>query len=312
LYGLSCFENMPVESELERGARMKSVGILSASYLSLYCHTEFLVDQVRYLLRNPGSYQDLQEFYTKWKAILPAGMSSGDLTCIPKHLCPKVVHPAGCFSQFVNFFGDQIFLLWKCVLLKKRILFYSPPPIGVVCFRVYFTNCLAFHNAPEIVDKIVHPLFYVSVGDIDFLEDQISYVACTTDKILEAKPQLYDVYVDNQNVKCDVNNFHKLLSLTPSDRDKLRRLTENLKQLSKNQIDRESSEELIFTNYFRNLNTRLFRMLLDVSYSQDKQLTSNHIRSIGLDPINDRNFLIELLETYGIDAMIMAESPCCI
>lgn len=47
LYGLACFENMKVESEIERGARMKSVGILSTSYTSLYKHMQFLETQVR-------------------------------------------------------------------------------------------------------------------------------------------------------------------------------------------------------------------------------------------------------------------------
>ena len=47
----------------------------------------------------------------------------------------QITHPAGCFSQFIRFFGEQIFTLWKFALLQKRILFFSPPPIGVVCYR---------------------------------------------------------------------------------------------------------------------------------------------------------------------------------
>lgn len=47
LYGLACFENMPVESEIERGARMKSVGVLATSYTLLYRHMQFLETQVR-------------------------------------------------------------------------------------------------------------------------------------------------------------------------------------------------------------------------------------------------------------------------
>lgn len=48
-FGLACFANMPVESELERGARMKSVGILSPSYTLLYRYMHFLENQVRYV-----------------------------------------------------------------------------------------------------------------------------------------------------------------------------------------------------------------------------------------------------------------------
>ena len=47
LYGLACFANMSVASEVERGARMKSVGILATSYTLLYRHMQFLETQVR-------------------------------------------------------------------------------------------------------------------------------------------------------------------------------------------------------------------------------------------------------------------------
>lgn len=46
-FGLACFANMPVESTVERGARMKSVGILSPSYTLLYRYMSFLEHQVR-------------------------------------------------------------------------------------------------------------------------------------------------------------------------------------------------------------------------------------------------------------------------
>lgn len=46
-FGLACFANMAVESTEERGARMKSVGILSPSYTLLYRYMSFLEHQVR-------------------------------------------------------------------------------------------------------------------------------------------------------------------------------------------------------------------------------------------------------------------------
>lgn len=38
-------------------------------------------------------------------------------------------------SQFIRFFGEQIMVLWKLALLRRRILIFSPPPVGVVCYR---------------------------------------------------------------------------------------------------------------------------------------------------------------------------------
>jgi len=47
----------------------------------------------------------------------------------------QVTHPSRCFTHFMQFFGHQMLILWKFALLGKRILFFSPPPIGDVCYR---------------------------------------------------------------------------------------------------------------------------------------------------------------------------------
>ena len=47
---MSCFERIAVDSVAERGARMKSVGILCAKYTSLHEHMPFLEEEVRYAI----------------------------------------------------------------------------------------------------------------------------------------------------------------------------------------------------------------------------------------------------------------------
>lgn len=63
--------------------------------------------------------------------------------------------------------------------------------------------------------------------------------------------------------------------------------------------------------FFMELNERLFQTLLDISMSPDRQLTSDHMKAIGLDPVGDRTFLMELVEHYGIDVVLMVDNPCC-
>lgn len=71
-FGLACFANMPVESELERGARMKSVGILSPSYTLLYRYMHFLENQVRYVAYIRGGVQggQRQQGSARWCAVM--------------------------------------------------------------------------------------------------------------------------------------------------------------------------------------------------------------------------------------------------
>ncbi|KAH9515642.1 DENN domain-containing protein 11 [Bulinus truncatus] len=327
MFGLACFENMKVESEIERGARMKSVGILSLSYTTLYRHMQFLEKQVRHQLEIPGNYNQLVAFYNDRRGILPSDETSETLiahslgstpsTPSSRDLLPemKITHPAGCFSQFIKFFEEQIFVLWKFALLQRRIIFFSPPPIGVVCYRVYCACCLANHSIPNLNSIELKPHFYVNVADIEALENEVAYVACTTEKIFESKTHLYDIYVDNQNVKASSLAMKDLCKVSDGDKEKLVKLN-NLRsahKFSTQELNEDSytNEEDIITCFFTEMNERLFQTLLDISQSQDRQLTSDHIKSIGLDPTGDRTFLMELLEHYGIDVVLMVDNPCC-
>ncbi|XP_023423325.2 DENN domain-containing protein 11 isoform X1 [Cavia porcellus] len=324
-FGLACFANMPVESELERGARMKSVGILSPSYTLLYRYMHFLENQVRHQLETPGHYSHLAAFYEDKKGVLHGGPGRGSslppvywLPSIHRYMYPemKITHPAGCMSQFIKFFGEQILILWKFALLRKRILIFSPPPVGVVCYRVYCCCCLANVSLPGIGGTIPEskPFFYVNVADIESLEVEVSYVACTTEKIFEEKRELYDVYVDNQNVKTHHDHLQPLLKINSADREKYRRLNEQRQMLLYSQEleeDYNPCEEDLFVLFFLEQNNRIFQTLLEVSASQDKTLTAEHARGMGLDPQGDRSFLMDLLEAYGIDVMLVIDNPCC-
>ncbi|XP_072772155.1 DENN domain-containing protein 11-like isoform X2 [Nerophis lumbriciformis] len=325
-FGLACFANMAVESPAERGARMKSVGILSPSYTLLYRYMSFLEHQVRLQLQAPGHYSPLEAFYQDKRALLPP--SGHDLvTACPvdawgsainhsMHPEMKITHPAGCMSQFIRFFGEQIMVLWKLALLRRRILIFSPPPVGVVCYRVYCCCCLANVSIPGVGVAVpeLRPFFYVNVADIGALENELSYVACTTEKILEEKRDLYDVYVDNQNVKTCREGLKPLLRLTNADREKYRKLTEQRKMLLYSQEengDCVSSEEDLFILFFLEQNNRIFQTLSEVAGTPDPTLTPENVRAMGLDPHGDRLFLLHLLEIYGFDTLLMSEQLCC-
>lgn len=107
-------------------------------------------------------------------------------------------------------------VLWKFALLRKRLLIFSPPPVGVVCYRgdklnkyeplknvcficiriwdiiclcassVYCLCCLANISIPGIGVSVpeLRPFFYVNIADIPSLETELSYVACMYDHLL--------------------------------------------------------------------------------------------------------------------------------
>ena len=83
------------------------------------------------------------------------------------------------FAKFVLFFGPSVFGVWKSVLLNKRILIYSLPPISDLCDRVYCASQLgntSFNYASR--KQLIRPVFYVNVADIEMLEQEPFYIAC--------------------------------------------------------------------------------------------------------------------------------------
>lgn len=64
-------------------------------------------------------------------------------------------------SQFVQFFEEQVMVLWKFALLRRRILIFSPPPVGEVCYRgkemplawnMNLFHCYHYQFSPKVIN----------------------------------------------------------------------------------------------------------------------------------------------------------------
>ncbi|KAG0182624.1 hypothetical protein DFQ29_003177 [Apophysomyces sp. BC1021] len=110
-------------------------------------------------------------------------------------------HLAHTFPDFVRQFGPNIFVLWKAMLLKKRVMFLTIPPMEQSCSFVYNTSLLgklpsSLHSRlRDQARQSIDPLFCLGVNEIIDLEARGNYVACTPDAIFESKSDLYDVLV---------------------------------------------------------------------------------------------------------------------
>lgn len=306
-YGISCYEKLILaHSEVERGARMKSVGVIASSFEFLHLHKPFLEDQVRYQLQHPGDFSSLEAYFNQNnRESLANSRTISSQSEILSSL--TVSYPSGSFSHFIKFFSENIFVIWKFVLLKRRILFFSPPPIGVVCYKVYCAQCLGIHGFSDMADKReVTPYFYINVADISTLEKEKSTImACTTEKIFENKTSLYDVYVDNQNIGTHIPSLQPIARANVADKERFNKLTGILRSCP------ASSTESCILSFFTQLNTLLFQTLFDASLCGDRSLTSESFKELGLDPVGDRLFLEELADLYGIDVTMIVDNVCC-
>jgi hypothetical protein len=67
--------------------------------------------------------------------------------------------------------------------------------------------------------QLIKPMFYVHVTDIDELQKEPFYLACTTERIFENKETLYDLYVQDAHLKAVLAESQKnLLKVNSTDK----------------------------------------------------------------------------------------------
>ncbi|GAB6032592.1 hypothetical protein CHUAL_011483 [Chamberlinius hualienensis] len=220
LYGLACFQNVKVDSEIERGARMKSIGLLATSCSNIHFYKKFLQSEIRSIVNVPGNYKELRNFYNEHKGTRCYGLERSLGYSVPP-INQFTKQDMMCYMRFVADLKEQVFLLWKAILLRKRILIVTQPPIELSCQRVYCINALSFHAVPELNDiKPINVFFYINVNDIDSIDCSNAYVACTTDKILESKPLISDISVCNYQVQFKDQQLQNVITITAEDRER--------------------------------------------------------------------------------------------
>lgn len=314
LYGLACFHNVKVNSEIERGARMKSVGLLTTSCSNIHFYKQFLQSKIRNIVNGVGNYEELKSFYNEHKGSRCYGHErSIGYSVPPSNQFTK--QDIMCYKRFMNDLKEQLFLLWKAVMLRKRILIVTQPPIEVSCQRVYCINALSFHAVPELNDtQPISTLFYINVTDIDTIDCSNAYIACTTDRILDSKPLISDVSVYNDQVQFKDQQLHDVITITAHDRRRYQQISQifsQQKQSSQRLPDPGFDDFTHFVHFFSQQNTLILGTLKRIASSADKVVTRAHMNEMRLDFQKDKKFLQSIIRIYDFNLTISQESSCC-
>ncbi|EEH20110.1 hypothetical protein PABG_02369 [Paracoccidioides brasiliensis Pb03] len=149
----------------------------------------------------------IREGYTRQRALSDATA----LMSSKQSLAPY--HPASSLPDFMNTFGPLVFQLYRAALLRKRILFVGEAPVEESCNFVYDLSLLS--SLPQSLAPLLpstalpslrpRPMFSIGIHDMPYLlslpSPSISdpdgcWIACTTDRVLSLKPEIYDVLVN--------------------------------------------------------------------------------------------------------------------
>jgi len=193
MYGMACYRRHILPGLSIRDAVMRSVGIFCTHYAFLAQHQQFLdkfVEKVRTPNLSNKNKKTLQKYFKKHNATTSEPVPSPALS---SYL------PSGAFNYLLTTFGPKIFLLWKYMLMQKRILICADPPVKVMSLITYASTFLCRHTIKSSTWSHLNeanPLFYVNISSqIQLLQEQECYIACTTERIFERKPQSYDIFV---------------------------------------------------------------------------------------------------------------------
>jgi len=284
LYGCACFHRLWTGDASERAVRMRSVAAFSSRLHVLRRYQPQLSQHVRRLNEHPQDMSPLlgvlrsaaADASAEARAALGVSAGAADASDSTPHLALSQglsqggVGPSA-FSSLTDFLGATVLTVWKAMLLRRRVLFFAPPPVGPACDRSLCASLL-LHSHSETVQRLfptkLQPelLCYVTMSDVDTLEDcAYGYVACTSEKLFEEKDHLWDVYLDSTRLVIDEKDG-RTLQLTNRDKERFHLLRHADAQA------RQTGDPAV-ESFFRELNTKLFDGIASLKEDTVRELT---------------------------------------
>jgi len=297
-FGVACYSRRLVNPDIDRGAIMRSVGILMKNFVALHEHTLFLSSQVEAMNQAPGIFGPLKTHFQESQKSEGESYSLTSSTGILKQL---KAGPSGYFPEFIQTFGPYTFAIWKAILLRKRILFFSPPPIKRACRFVYCSSLFSLTTIKRFRWDS-NPLFYININDLRQVQQQTNFIACTTESILEKKFHLYDMYVKNRTIHLPTKEAQFPLAITEGDEIRYSCVDEILTGTS------TSGEESLI-KFFVALNNKLFGGLLVASERNETITPSDLPERFGLHK-SDWLYLETLVDVLNLDILLVQDKFC--
>ncbi|OQV12043.1 putative Protein LCHN [Hypsibius exemplaris] len=299
-FGIACFETV-MDVASSRGAHLKSVGLLANNLNQLTRNRTSLTKFVRQLHEQPDNFHNMEKWFDALSSsdapdsLSPSDMTQGDF------LDRNVV------LAFMRRMEARLFVLWKLMMLRKRVLFVSGPPVQTLCTNVLL--CALLDSTEDNRDgSSLKPstLFFVDLHDMDAIKLAETYNACSTEKIFETKQELFDALVVDGDIRIPSRILQEQCLLTAADRRRFVDYMETVVTESKNEeIGCDSvhgvpeDARTLFVDAFASLNYSVLSCLRAASSFGEGKITAEDISALSLDATSDIPFLSALAELHG-------------
>jgi len=291
---------------------MRSVGIFCKHYAFLGQHQKFLEKFVEKIQTPTLSFKNKKTLTEYFKNHNETALDPVPSPSLSSYL------PSGAFNYLLSIFGPKMFVLWKAMLLQKRILICSEPPVKVLSLLTYATTFLCRHTVKSFTwNKLnnPNPLFFVNISSqIKFIKEQEWNIACTTERVFERKPhqRFYDVFVniqlnhdedDDESAKpidqvkgpkkeviFTLHNDAHVLNLTAGDKSRYRFIMRRF----------QAADEGRVISFMNELNNKLFYNIQQARRRTNAIVKPSHMPKYGLHE-SDFNFFVTLVQQYDVE-----------
>ncbi|SAM02788.1 hypothetical protein [Absidia glauca] len=249
-FGVGVFEKQAIDHD--RGASMQAVGVLvsgrpdledDTSLLEEYYKTHHLTLTSPVLERQHAvNARYLRPFDSVTCALTYYIESTTAATSTQQDQ-----DPFSSFRTMVMTLGPAVFVLWKAILAKQRILLMKPaPPMEKLCHFVYHGYLMDQWDHDNNSKTPVAPKFNIGINDIEDLEKEMdhSYIACTSDTIFDIKKDLYDVLIKLPMDASPPTIITQHLQINTADMDRYQLLLQQQQQ-------QKSQQDIAWYPYYR-------------------------------------------------------------
>ena len=323
-FGMACVDIFRSE-ELDRGSRIRAMGVICNEYRGMMAHASFLKKLLAKLNRCDESLegkktlsdciQKLNNYFTANDSF--NGSKKVRLSEITKIEIDNHLHFGSLVSLFYSY-RENIFTLWKALLLKKRVLISTNVPIGLNgCSKVHAIHFLTYFAPQQNMQYIEKHFgndivfgYYVSLNDYQQIAKQDHYLACTCDEILETKKECFDILIKEKEIIIHDKELAKILKKSSSDVEKTKMLDDLLSRI---QHMSRTEQEYLFRKYFAFINNQTI-LFLAMNDSINKKMIVTEKQSGALSLCGDDIlFVKELAELIGLDIEFSSGSSflCC-
>ena len=193
LYGLACFHRLDTEDQAERSVRMRALACFSASLDVLRAMRAELTARAAEVNASLD-FEPLRELIAAPRpplASMPKTMQTRDLDLPTDCVAAPSGAPApDAVAEVVGGLGAQLFVLWRAMRLRRRVIFCAPPPVGPLCESAALVHAMVPEGASRVAPSGVPPpelLLFVGVSALDDLAAARSrgFIACTTERMIE-------------------------------------------------------------------------------------------------------------------------------